>query len=100
MHEKRSRRRIGIRPGQRVLLYAPTFRDDQVTKAGRFTFALPFDLDRMSTALGKNTVILLRMHVLVRGRIPIPVHLRDVVYDVSSYPEMQELDLASDGLCT
>ena len=96
----RIRRRLGVRADQRVVLYAPTFRDDQTDGTGRFTFQLPFDLDRLHQALGPDTVVLLRMHVLVREAVTIPVHLRDVVRDVSTYPEMQELYLASDVLVT
>jgi CDP-glycerol glycerophosphotransferase len=95
----RVRGRLGISPEQRVILYAPTFRDDQV-QGGRFTFELPFDLDRLHADLGSDTILLLRMHVLVAQAIEIPVHLRDFVRDVSSYPEIQELYLASDVLIT
>jgi CDP-glycerol glycerophosphotransferase len=40
------------------------------------------------------------MHVLIGGRLEIPAELRDVVRDVSSYPEIQELYLISDVLVT
>jgi CDP-glycerol glycerophosphotransferase len=95
----RIRERLGIRPGQRVILYAPTFRDDQV-QGGRFSFELPFDLHRLHDELGDDTVLLLRMHVLIGKRVEIPLELRDVVRDVSGYPEIQELYLASDVLVT
>ncbi len=101
-HERiaaRLRARFGIRPDQRVILYAPTFRDDQVS-GGRFTFELPFDLQKVHDRLGENTVLLLRMHVLVAKRLTIPVELRDVVRDVSGYPEIQELYLMSNVLIT
>lgn len=95
----RLRARFGIRPDQRVILYAPTFRDDQVSR-GRFTFELPLDLQNVNDRLGADTVLLLRMHVLVAKRLEIPVELRDVVRDVSRYPEIQELYLMSDVLIT
>ena len=40
------------------------------------------------------------MSVLIRNAVVVPMHLRDHVRDVSSYPEMQELYLASDVLIT
>jgi len=95
----RVRARLGIEPGQRVFLYAPTFRDDQV-QGGRFTFELPFDLERLQAELGDDAVLLLRMHVLVARGLEIPAHLRDFARDVSGYPEIQELYLASDALIT
>jgi len=83
-----------------VILYAPTFRDDQTARPGQFTFQLPLDLQRFCDTFGENTVLLLRMHVHVRSRIVIPEHLRHLVFNVSSYPEIQDLYLASDVLIT
>jgi CDP-glycerol glycerophosphotransferase len=97
---RRVRRKLGIGPDATVVLYAPTFRDDQPAGPNRFTFALPLDLDRFARELPDDTVLLLRMHVLVRGGAPVPEHLADRVVDVSSYPEIQELYLASDVLVT
>lgn len=104
---ERVRRRLGIRPEQRVVLYAPTFRDDQTMAPGQFTFALPFDLDKLHEQLtgdaggeSPDTVLLLRMHVHVRTKLLIPEHLRGFVHDVSRHPEIQELYLAADVLVT
>lgn len=95
----RIRARLGIRAEQRVVLYAPTFRDDQL-RPGRYDFELPFDLERMHRELGDETVLLLRLHALVKGRIGIPSPLRDHVRDVSRYSEVQELLLIADVLVT
>ncbi len=94
------RRRLGIAPGKKVVLYAPTFRDNQSIDGSRFAFTLPFDLERLHETLGDDVVLLLRMHVLVRAAVDIPGHLSEYVVDASSYPEIQELFLASDALVT
>jgi CDP-glycerol glycerophosphotransferase len=96
----RMRRRFNIRDDQRVILYAPTFRDDQTSQPGAFTFEMPIDLERFHETFGESTVLLLRMHVHVRARIVIPEHLKHLVFNVSSYPEIQHLYLASDVLIT
>jgi CDP-glycerol glycerophosphotransferase len=96
---RRVRRRLGIRDDQRVVLYAPTFRDDQ-TVGNRFWFSLPFDLARFHERMGDDVVLLLRMHVLVAAGLEIPPELASTVLDVSKYPEIQELFLASDVLVT
>jgi CDP-glycerol glycerophosphotransferase len=96
---RRLRSALGLSGARQVVLYAPTFRDDQTT-GGRFSFRLPFDLNRLRTELGEDTVLLLRMHGLVRQRIEIPPELQEVVRDVTRYPEMQELMLVSDVLVT
>jgi CDP-glycerol glycerophosphotransferase len=97
---RRVRRKLGISQDATVVLYAPTFRDDQPAGANRFSFALPLDLERFTRELGPDVVLLLRMHVLIRGGAPVPDELADRVVDVSSYPEIQELFLASDALVT
>jgi CDP-glycerol glycerophosphotransferase len=97
---RRVRRKLGIGPGATVVLYAPTFRDDQPAGANRFSFALPLDLERFTRELPDDVVLLLRMHVLIRGGAPVPDELASRVVDVSSYPEIQELYLASDVLVT
>ncbi|SDR09597.1 CDP-glycerol glycerophosphotransferase family protein [Arthrobacter crystallopoietes] len=94
------RRKLGIPENKRVVLYAPTFRDSDSSGAGKFSFELPFDLERFHKRFGADTVLLLRMHVLVSNRIQIPESVRDTVLDVSGYPEIQELYLASDILVT
>jgi CDP-glycerol glycerophosphotransferase len=97
---RRVRRKLGIGPDATVVLYAPTFRDDQPAGHNRFSFALPIDLERFTRELGPDVVLLLRMHVLVRDGAPVPEALADRVVDVSTYPEIQELYLASDVLVT
>jgi CDP-glycerol glycerophosphotransferase len=97
---RRVRRQLGIAAGATVVLYAPTFRDDQPAGHNRFSFALPLDLERFARELGPDVVLLLRMHVLVRGGSPVPESLAGRVHDVSAYPEIQELYLASDVLVT
>jgi CDP-glycerol glycerophosphotransferase len=94
------RRRLGIPQDKTVVLYAPTFRDDQASQSSRFDFRLPLDLDALHASLGDDVVFLIRQHGLVRSRVDIPEELTASVKDVSSYPEIQELFLASDALVT
>jgi len=94
------RHRLRIDPQAPVVLYAPTFRDNQAKKRGGFGFELPFDLAEFMARLPADAVLLLRMHVLVSSALKIPEELADRVIDVSSYPEIQELYLVSDVLVT
>jgi CDP-glycerol glycerophosphotransferase len=94
------RRRLGVAAGARVVLYAPTFRDDQSRGRGRFSFTMPFDLTAFHQRFGADTVLLLRMHVLITSGLQIPAECAGSVLDVSTYPEIQELFLASDALVT
>lgn len=93
------RQRLQLPDGKRVVLYAPTFRDDSKGQRG-FSFELPFDLERFAEEMDDDVVLLLRMHVLIADRLTVPEHLRHRVVDASRYPDIQELYLVSDVLVT
>lgn len=94
------RKSLGIDDAAQAVLYAPTFRDDQAKGKSRFEFTLPFDLERFADETPEDTVLLVRLHVLVADKVEIPEYLAHRVIDVSRYPEIQELYLASDALVT
>jgi CDP-glycerol glycerophosphotransferase len=93
------RRRLGIPPGRKVALYAPTFRDD-VKRGNSFLADLRLDLDQLQRRLGDEYVLLLRFHPIVKGLPRITDEQAGFVQDVTTYPEAQELLLASDVLIT
>ncbi|GLZ12235.1 hypothetical protein Acsp04_24700 [Actinomadura sp. NBRC 104425] len=92
------RRRIGVPEGRKVVLYAPTWRDDRYYSRGRYKLELKLDLHRMHEELGDEYVVLVRRHPNIVDRVPEVG--RDFVFDVSVYPEMQELLLITDVLVT
>lgn len=96
----RMRSRLGIGEDKTVILYAPTFRDNESKGKGRFSFKLPIDLGAFNRRFGDNTVLLLRTHVLVRDRITIPDELTSTVIDVSDIADIHELYLVSHALVT
>src|SRR5699024_537686 len=91
---------INIPLNKKVILYAPTFRDNQTTKKNKFTFNLEMDLHKMMEKLGEDYIILIRMHVVVNSKIKIEAELSDFVWNVSNYPDMQNLLLISDVFIT
>jgi CDP-glycerol glycerophosphotransferase len=95
----RLRHSLGLAAARQVILYAPAPRDRPGTGA-QIAAALPLHLERLTTELGDDVVLLLRMHSRMQQRIVIAPRLRDVVRDVTRYPEMQELLLISDVLVT
>ncbi|WP_185830641.1 CDP-glycerol glycerophosphotransferase family protein [Siminovitchia terrae] len=94
------RRKLNIKEDKKVILYAPTFRDDQVSNKNKFLFDIQMDLHKMKEELGDEYVVLLRMHVVVSNKIKVDESLSDFVYNVSSYPDIQELYLVTDILIT
>lgn len=92
------RQRVGIRPGQRVVLYAPTWRDTAKTSTGRYAFVNYLELDKVSRAFGDDTILLVRGHSNTPGMTSAATPAN--VVDVSTYPDVAELLLVSDALVT
>ncbi|MEU8120953.1 bifunctional glycosyltransferase family 2 protein/CDP-glycerol:glycerophosphate glycerophosphotransferase [Spirillospora sp. NPDC049024] len=93
---RRVRARLGIPEGKRVVLYAPTWRDDQYYSRGRYKFDMRIDLERARAALGDDHVLLVRLHTNVVDGVREDEH--GFVRDVSAYPDITELYLISDML--
>ncbi|MET7284238.1 CDP-glycerol glycerophosphotransferase family protein [Streptomyces sp. NPDC005573] len=91
-----ARERLGIAPGRRAVLYAPTHRDYE---AG---FTPRIDLAALSDRLGEDTVLLVRAHYFYGGAASPLTGLRRSgrIVDVSSYDPVEELCLAADALVT
>ncbi|MEV0751083.1 bifunctional glycosyltransferase family 2 protein/CDP-glycerol:glycerophosphate glycerophosphotransferase [Streptosporangium sp. NPDC050280] len=83
-----------IPAGKRVILYAPTYRDNR-----RFSGdSIRLDLPALAGALPPDWVILVRAHQYDRFTVPDP--LGWLVRDASAFPEVNDLMLASDVLVT
>jgi CDP-glycerol glycerophosphotransferase len=92
------RQDLGITPEQIVVLYAPTWRDNAKDGSGRHTLVAHLDFARARTILGSNYVFLIRGHHNVAGASS--THAGSNLIDVSMYPEINDLILASDLLVT
>lgn len=93
------RKRLEIPLGKKVILYAPTWRDDNFFGAGQYKFTYQFELNKMRERFGDEFVLLTRMHYLVAENFDFAAY-GDFVKDVSSYPDISELYLVSDMLIT
>ncbi|GAA2762877.1 CDP-glycerol glycerophosphotransferase family protein [Streptomyces paradoxus] len=90
------RDRLGIAPGRRAVLYAPTHRDYEAGWTPRL------DLATLADRLGEDTVLLVRGHYFYGGAASPLTNLRRTgrIIDVSSYDPVEELCLAADALVT
>ncbi|TQN31094.1 CDP-glycerol:poly(glycerophosphate) glycerophosphotransferase [Haloactinospora alba] len=95
---ERTRQRLGLPPDKKVVLYAPTWRDDKYYTRGKHKLDLHLDLYRMYEKLGEDHVLLVRRHPRVVDSVPTVG--TNFVYDVSLYPEIMELFLVTDVLVT
>lgn len=91
-----ARARLGIAPGQKAVLYAPTWRDDQATNWRSAELTKHLDLEAASAQLGPDYVFLMRghrFHARAGERSTSTARL----LDVTDYPEINDLILASDA---
>ena len=95
----RLRERLCIPNGKRVVLYAPTWRDNQYYASGRYRFDLRLDLDRAAQALGRDHVLLIRGHHHLATDVRTgsqPGFARNV----TGYPDITDLLTITDVLIT
>ena len=52
------KKELGIPEGKRVILYAPTWRDNQFYDRGKYKFTLALDLGRLQKEFGEDSVVL------------------------------------------
>lgn len=90
---------LGIPEEKKVMLYAPTWRDNEFYQKGKYRFEFQFDLERWKREFGDEWVLLSRMHYLVAENFDFTAH-EGIVYDVSTYPDIRDLYLVSDLLIT
>ena len=90
-----TRSRLGIAPHQKVVLYAPTWRDDLATNWRRAEVMHHLDVVAASRKLGPDYVLLMRGHRFhgPSEELEGGAHL----IDVTDYPEINDLILASDA---
>jgi CDP-glycerol glycerophosphotransferase len=93
------RARLGIPAGKKVIMYAPTWRDNQYYASGRYRFDFRLDLEQAWQRLGDDYVILLRGHHHMADDVPVGTR-PGFVLNVTGYPDISELFLISDALIT
>jgi CDP-glycerol glycerophosphotransferase len=93
---ERIRGELGIAPGQRVVLFAPTHREYLRR------YVPTADVGRLAEELGPDHVIMLRVHYFY-GREDLELEelrRRGLVLDVTDHPSIEDLCLAADVLVT
>lgn len=91
---------LNIPEDKKIILYAPTWRDDEYYAPGQYKFRLPLDLGLLRSRLSSEYVLLLRMHYFIADHMEIREDEKDFVRDVSRYHDVGHLYLISDILIT
>lgn len=96
---KKLRKELGIPKGKKVILYAPTWRDNQHQAGVGYTYELGIDFDKFQKKFGKDYVILFTVHYLVASRMDLSKY-EGFIINVSDYPDLNDLYIASDMIIT
>lgn len=95
--QKEYKEKLGIPLNKKVILYAPTFREYERDSYRNCVLKPPVDFEKWKTVLGDEYVVLMRCHYEVAKLLGVGL---DGVFvkDVSDYPILNDLMLASDIL--
>lgn len=86
----------GISPDKKIILYAPTFRDEEEFN-NVFNY---FDLEKFNKELSDEYVLALRLHPKIKNFYKDDISSKGQYIDVSDFKNEQELMLLSDMLIT
>ena len=95
---KKIKKKLNIPLNKKVILYAPTFRDNQVNENG-YTYNVELDFNKLKNEFSEEYVILFRAHYFIANKFDFKKY-NNFVYDVSKYEDINELYIISDILIT
>src|SRR5690606_6268881 len=85
---------------KKIILYAPTWRDDEYYEPGKWKLKLQLDIDQMQSRLGKEYVVIIKLHYFMQDEIKLDQNLQDFIRVFNSDQDIQILYLVSDILIT
>ena len=91
--------KFNIPKDKKVILYAPTWRDNESYDSGEYKFATSMDFDKMKESLSDDYVLIIKYHYLVKDTIDWKKY-GGFIIECDANWDIQELYLASDILIT
>ena len=96
---QRIRETLGIPVDKKVILYAPTWRDDSLDNANGYVFEEPIDYHQLADGFGPDTVMLFRAHYMITER-PDFNEFAGQIIDASGVADINDLYAIADVLIT
>ena len=94
------KQKIGIaNVEKKIILYAPTYRDNQHASGVGYTYKTEVDFDKLKQKLGQDYIILFRAHWLVANEFDFDKY-KGFIFDVSNYDDINDLYVLADMLIT
>lgn len=95
----RIKKELNIPNNKKIILYAPTWRDDQHTTGKGYTYKPEVDFDYLKEKLEKEYIILFRAHYFVANKFDFSKY-QNFIFDVSKIDDINDLYIISDILIT
>jgi len=93
------KKQLGIPIGKKVILYAPTWRDNEFYGKGHYKFNPPLDFALLQEKLGEEYVMIVKYHYLVMDKIDwTPYH--GFIYSCDLSYDISDLYLVADMMIT
>ena len=96
---ERVKKALNLPSDKKIILYAPTWRDNQHQSGVGYTYKTEVDFDRLRKELGDEYVILFRAHYFVANKFDFSKYA-GFVYNASLYDDINDLYIISDILIT
>lgn len=93
------KKQLGIPKDKKVVLYIPTFRDNQHTSGVGYTYKFAIDFDRLQKKFSDEYVFLVSLHYFIANSIDLSKY-KGFIIDVAKYDELNDLYLVSDVIMT
>ncbi len=93
------KRRLKLPFDKKIILYAPTFRDDEFTSNSAYKFNPSLDFDKLKEELSDEYVLIIKYHYLIMDSIDWEPY-KGFIYDFDQTHDIAELFLVSDMLIT
>ncbi len=93
------KKELNIPKNKKVIMYAPTFRDDEHTSGLGYTYKLGVDFDKLKEKLEKDYVIAFRAHYFIANSFDFDKY-KGFIYNVSDVDDVNDIYIISDILIT
>lgn len=96
---KKIKRKLGISNDKKIILYTPTWRENQHEAGVGYTYNLGINFDELKEGLKEDYVILFRAHYFISNSFDFEKY-NEFIINVSNYDDINDLYIISDILIT
>jgi len=93
------KKKLGIPKDKKIILYAPTWRDDQYKKGTGYSYNMALDFDKFRDKFSDEYVLLFRTHYLIAEIVDLTKY-EGFIYNVSDYSDINDLYILADMIIT